>query len=298
MNRFILAVFAAALVTVAASSGQAQTQLLTNGGFETGNLSGWTTLSQISPDATAAGFFVGDNTLVPGDPSGYPLDSPLTPVTFQPTAGPKSGTYYAVTDGDGAANNALLQSFTVPIGTTRVTFSFSLFVNARNGAGAQNTGGPLAFSQATPTQFARVDLLTATAQPFSLSTGNVVRNFYTGVDASVGPNPLYPLAYSTYSFDITANVVPGETYQVRFADVGNQFILNTGVDDVSVTAFATVAAPEPAGWGLLALGLGGLGVAGWVAGRGSFVPGETDNRAGSHNFVIGVPNKSRKRKPC
>lgn len=242
------------------TTAHAQIELLINGGFETGDLTGWTTESNLSPDTTTAGFFVADSTVFPGDPGGYPLPSPLTPVTFQPTIGPASGSFYAVTDGDGAAANSLFQRFTIPVGATQVSLSFSLFVNARNGAGALNTEGAIDYDQAA-TQFARVDLLTAAAEPFSLGVGNVVQNFYRGVDPNVGPNPLYPIPYTTYSFDITGIVTPGNTYLLRIADMGNQYIVNTGVDDVSVRALVASVAPEPGAWGLFVLGCGALIVA-------------------------------------
>ena len=234
---------------------QAQVELLLNGGFEFGDFGGWTAFSQVAPEATAAGLFVDDDTVVPGDPNGFPDDSPLSPVTFQPTAGPRSGRFYAVTDGDGAANNSLLQSFAVPDDAVQVTLSFSLFVNARDGAGAFNTGGLLDYSQAALTQFARVDLLTGSATPFSLGPGNVIQNFYLGVDPNIGPNPLYPIPYTTYTFDITGLVMPGDAYQIRFADVGNRFVLNTGIDDVSIRAFNVAQAPEPGTLALIGFGV-------------------------------------------
>lgn len=134
-----------------------------------------------------------------GGGNGIVLNTPTTPINGLPTVGAQSGKFYAVSDSDGAANAALLQSFTVPLNTTSVTLSFVLFVNARNGAGAQNAGGTLDYSQATPTQFARVDLLSSSASPFSLGANNVLANFYIGVDPTAGPNPLYPTPYTLYA---------------------------------------------------------------------------------------------------
>ena len=252
------ALFAAVCAIVPA---RAQTQLITNGGFETGDFTGWTQTSEQSALTSTAGFFIGDNTpspvVVMGDGTG-PNDvifTPTTPVNGLPTVGAKTGNFYAVSDGDGAANNALTQTFFVPQSATSVSLSFALFVNARDGGGAQNTNGPLDYSQATPTQFARVDLLSASASPFSTNAGDVLANFYASVDPVAGPNSLYPTPYTVYNFNISGFVVAGGTYQIRIADVGNQFIVNTGIDDVSILAVGPSAgAPEPGSATLLLLG--------------------------------------------
>ena len=253
--------FAVVCAACATLPARAQTQLIINGGFETGDFTGWTRQTQQSAQTSAAGFFIGDNTPSPvvvmgdGTGAGDVIFTPTTPVNGLPAAGAKTGNFYAVTDGDGAANNALTQTFFVPTNATSVTLSFALFVNARDGAGEQNTGGPLDYSQATQTQFARVDLLSSSALPFSTNSGDVLANFYAGVDPVAGPNPLYPTPYTVYTFDLTSLAAPGKTYQIRIADVGNQFILNTGVDDVSVLAVGLSAgAPEPASIALVLTG--------------------------------------------
>jgi cysteine-rich repeat protein len=57
-----------------------------------------------------------------------------------------------------------------------------------------------------------------------------VANYYLGSD------PAAPNAWSSYTIDITSDVVPGQSYVLRFADTGNQFLLNQGVDNVSIVA--------------------------------------------------------------
>ena len=46
---------------------------------------------------------------------------------------------------------------------------------------------------------------------------DVIHNFYLGTDSAGGVGN--PHAYQSYTFDITPYVVPGQTYQLRFADV-------------------------------------------------------------------------------
>ena len=203
--------------------------LLANGSFESGSFSNW----NLSTQSGSAG--------------GFQLSSAMTtPGEEYPTPGPADGSFYAVTDSfapltDGPGAYSLTASFAVPANAGKVTLSFQMFVNDWNGAGALNSGGALDYSVAAPTQFARVDLLTATASPFTVASPDVIRNFYLGVDGPVVPYP-----YTSFQFDISNDAQAGGIYQLRFASVQNQFSLNLGVDAVEVIAIpATAAAPEP-----------------------------------------------------
>lgn len=224
-------------------------ELLTNGSFENGvGLAGWQTFAQTG---SAGGFQRATGMTTPGE-------------AF-PSAGASNGAFYAVTDSlapgtDGPGAYALVQSFSRPLFPEGLVISFDLFVNDWNGAGALNSGGALDFTQSVPTQFARVDLLTAAASPFSTAASDIVRNFYLGVDAGSPPGP-----YTAYNFNVSAFTMPGATYQLRFASVQNQFSLNLGVDNVRVTAVAAI--PEPSALSLFALGLPGLFVTGVVRAR-------------------------------
>jgi hypothetical protein len=91
---------------------------ITNGGFETGNLSGWT---MTATDPANNGWFA-DNI-------------GATPQNFLPTVGPSSGSWYAVTDQYDPGSNALSQSFTVPLGTTFTVLKFDYFINDYAGDG-------------------------------------------------------------------------------------------------------------------------------------------------------------------
>ncbi len=220
----------------------AQDALLTNGSFETGNLSGWTTAAS------------GDGSFQLGTTANDGSGHYLTPGTQSFSVGPKSGFYYAVSDGSSPDNagpgaHALLQSFTLSGAASHVLLSFDMFVNDYNGAGALNVGGALDPTQATPTQYARVDILKGTASALSTDVSDILVNLYAGEDAGNPPN-----AYTHYQFDLTSFLPTGSTYQVRFAEVDNQFVLNQGVDNVSLTAIT----PEPGTLGLL-LGLTAFG---------------------------------------
>jgi hypothetical protein len=209
-------------------------QLITNGGFETGTLAGWTIASQ-------AGSFAGSNF--------FALSGTTTPQSGSSTVGPASGSFYAVADQLGPEAHALLQPFSVPSGSN-VVLSFSLFVNSYGGSFVNPIG--LDYSDGA-NQHARVDILQAGASALDTGSG-VLQNFYLGTDSGGNPH-----AYTNLSFDITSLVGAGGTFQLRFAEVSNQLFLNMGVDNVSIVT-TTAALPEPIPFALVGLALIGLGL--------------------------------------
>lgn len=229
-------------VTAALASGTAHaatTQLISNGGFETGDFTGWVVTNH-------AASFAGSNWFVTG--------GVVTPVSGFATVGPSSGSFYAVTDQSGAGTHILEQSFTVPAGATSVILQFDMFINDQSGVGPLGT---LLDHTAGAAQHARVDIMTALAGAFSTAAVDIVLNVVPpSVDA--GPNP-HP--YTTYVADLTAFVAPGSTYKLRFGEVDNQLFFHQGVDNVSIVARSNDV-PEPATLALL-----GLGLLGAAAGR-------------------------------
>jgi hypothetical protein len=77
-------------------SSASASQLIVNGNFETGDLTGWS---------------VGDSAGL-GDFSVTNLT--LTPMTFNGTVGPQQGSFYAVGDDFGPQTEDLTQTFTIP----------------------------------------------------------------------------------------------------------------------------------------------------------------------------------------
>jgi len=224
------------LATTAGSLSASATQLLTNGGFETGTFAGWSEMTQ----AGGSGSFFVDGAAA------------LGPLSGNSTAGPAAGSFYAVSDQVGPSTNALTQTFVVPGAASSVILSFDMFVNDSAGGPIIDPSGLDYTSGGTfnPNQHARVDILSAIATPFDTGVG-VLSNFYTGVDPQhQNPNP-----YTQYAFDITSVVGAGGTFQIRFAAVDNSGNLNQGVDNVSII-FAAV--PEPSTALLIGLGLASL----------------------------------------
>ena len=194
-------------------------QLLTNGDFETGSLAGWTVTSSVG----SGGTWLPDNSI-------------FTPLTGNPTVGPKSGKWYAVTDQFGPGQNALSQSFAVPVGTTSVLLSFDMFIN---------DWGPF-FDLAD--EYMRFGVQAAGANPITgafLALGTI-----SGPELVTGgvPNP-----YVHYSLDLTSIAHAGGTYQLDFLESDTNFNMNVGVDNVSVSEV-----PEPGSVALLASVLAGV----------------------------------------
>jgi hypothetical protein len=190
-------------------------ELISNGDFENG-LNGWQVITQAGSNETY-----------------FYLDTPgnLTPLSWYPTANnPLGGNQYVVTDQYGPGAVALIQSVNIPPGVTSVSFSFQMFVNDQSGEGPLVHLAGLDFN-AYPNQHARIDLLCEDANAFSTNNNAVLQNLYLGVDG-----PLTPYNYTNYHFDITdAVMVPG-TYQLRFAEVDNQWHFHLGIDNVSLIA--------------------------------------------------------------
>jgi hypothetical protein len=222
------------LLMLAGSGAAYAIPLLTNGGFETGTLSSWTV-------ANETGSFPGSNF--------FAIAGTTTPQSGSTTVGPASGSFYAVSDSNGAGAHALIQTFTVPGPASAVILSFDLFANSYATAVVNPIG--LDFADGA-NQHARVDILRAGASPLDTGAG-VLQNFFLGADAGSNPH-----TYTSRTFDITTLVGGGGTFQLRFAEVDNLFFFNLGVDNVSVNFTAATGAPEPGGVVLTAVGICGL----------------------------------------
>jgi len=209
--------------TVAASlvllSGAVHAQdLISNGGFESG-LAGWTTADLLGSDGT---FQVQSGAL-----------SPVNGFAVPP---PPQGIRAAMTDASAPGAHALYQDFVVPASVPNATLRFSLFV--RNSAAAFSTPASLDWATPTLNQQARVDIMTNSSDPFSVSAGDVLQNVYQTI---VGSDLI--TGYNEFTIDLTALLAAhtGETLRIRFAETDNVNIFNFGVDSVSLTVPAPSA---------------------------------------------------------
>lgn len=218
-------VIAALAVMGAAQAGE----LIVNGGFETGDFTGWTTGGA---GVAGNGFYVSSSTTPPvaGDPF--------------TVAGPASGNYYAIGDESGNGYSWLAQNFTTSAGSTD-DLSFSMFVDNYNPV--QNSGGPLS-DPSTDEEFGVVQILAAGSS--LTDTSGVLATYYLGGDGAAN-NP-----YTSYNFDISNIVGGGGSYILEFGNTECCYFLEQGVDDVSIIS----GTPEPASVFLLASGLLGLAI--------------------------------------
>jgi hypothetical protein len=166
-----------------------------------------------------------------------------SPVNAAAVPAPPQGLHAAMTDGAGPGSHILYQDITLPTSVPAATLSFSLFL--RNTAADFFAPATLDFATPTLNQQARVDILSAAADPFSLAPGDVLQTVY---QSNIG-SPLVR-GYTTLAFNITPLLAAraGQTVRLRFAETDNVNIFNFGVDNVNLIV------PAPSA-GLLALPL-------------------------------------------
>jgi hypothetical protein len=209
-----------ACATVCAFAAPASAQIIVNGGFESG-FTGWTVANQVGSDGT---FFLQSGT--------------ASPVNGDPVPAPPEGTTAAMTDAQGPGSHVLYQDFVV--GTTAfasANLSFSLFIGNR--ADAFSTPATLDFSTPALNQQARVDILRAGTDPFSVAGADVLLNAF-----QTQPGDPLVSGYTAHTVDLAGilNANLGQTLRLRFAEVDNVFTFQLGVDAVGLS---TQAVPEP-----------------------------------------------------
>ena len=222
--RVMILAAAAVALDFAATSAVHALPIISNGGFESG-LASWTRADQVGSDGTFSS-----------------QSGTVSPVSGNTVPAPPQGTTAAMTDALGPGSHILYQDFTVTAGSAAL--SFALFIGNRASLEGGFTGfatpASLDFSTPTLNQQARVDILTTTADPFSVAVGDVLLNLY---QTKVG-DPLIS-GYNTITTDITALLAAhvGETLRLRFAETDNVSPFQLGVDNVR---FDQVQIPEPA----------------------------------------------------
>jgi len=171
---------ASGFVALACTTGAlAAPELVSNGGFETGDFSGWTTT-----DAASG--------------SMYGVD----------TAGPHAGSYSAFFGGSGPASDTISQTIaTSPGGSYLVSFSFDKGAGTQEGSFSAALGGVQFFSApAGAFAFAPVSVLvTATAADSVLSfSGFNASDFYTLDGVSVVAAVPEPATFAMFSAGLLA----------------------------------------------------------------------------------------------
>ena len=227
-TRFVIAALAALVVAGARPASAAN--IVLNGGFELG-LVNWTVVDQAG-----------------GSGSWFLQTGTGSPLNGFAVGAPPQGSFAAMTDQGGPGSHVLYQDFVVPVGVSSASLDFQYFIN--NTAGAFFTPNSLDAFGGFANQQARVDIITTSANVFSVAAGDVLLNLF---QTQVG-DPLNQ-AYTLLSTDLTAflQARAGQTLRLRFAEVDNQLFFNLGIDAVLLDV-ETV--PEPAT--LLLVGSGAL----------------------------------------
>jgi hypothetical protein len=183
--------------------------VVTNGGFETGALSGWT----VGLQSGSSG-------------SWYTYTGTLAPTSHYTIAAPPQGTYAATTDQTGRGAMVLYQNIAVPAGVAS-TLHYTLYYNNRATAFHIPSPATLSFTGATNQQY-RVDLITTTASTSSVAPSDVLANLFQTTVSS--PLTMAPTA-ETFALTPWA----GQTVRLRFAMTDTSSYFQASVDAVSVT---------------------------------------------------------------
>lgn len=250
------------LFTLSPSVLAAGTELILNGDFEAGNLSGWTLNNQLLSTGT---FQRGDSTQTNGF-------GPISPVENYNNAGAKTGDYYATTDSlapgtDAGSSMVMYQNISLASFTSFTTadLTFDLVAQDYTGLGPLNDASTTALdhTQATPTQFVRVDLIKAGAldtDAFTIAPSDVLQIFYLG-----GSSTSSPTYDPTYTFSLTSllNAQKGlgnESLSLRFSVLSTGGGYHANIDNVSLlaTGAAATAAPEGSSLAYLLCGVAPL----------------------------------------
>jgi hypothetical protein len=198
---------------------------VTNGGFETGDFTGWT----VTPQAESAGTW----TVATGTSS---------PLSQHPVPAPACNTHQSVFDQNEESSAVMYQDLTLEAGDTHtLTFTHWYQNYASTGPTAKALNRPAASTPiwASPpsldytfdgtNQQYRVDIMKTSADPFSVASSDILKSVFQtepGDPATLDPTPV--------TVDLSA--FAGQTVRLRFAAVDNEDYLNVGVDCVALVS--------------------------------------------------------------
>jgi hypothetical protein len=205
-RRLLVLASASAALLAAPTVGHAA--IVTNGDFETGNLSGWT--QSDLPDSGAGTWFVYSGTGNPG--SGNPL------------APPPQGNFAAVVDQSGPGLRILYQDVTLPPNVTAYQLHMFAYYHVY-----ANIASPDTFDFAGPdaNEQYRVDVMRPAAPVDSLAAGDILATVFRTQTGD--PTELPPTIKTA---DLSA--LAGQSVRIRLAEVDNQDVFNASADAISI----------------------------------------------------------------
>ena len=208
-----------------------------NGGFETGDLTGWTAENQAGGHGD---WFVYAGATSPlscsfigAAPEGSNGATSEPCGRFRPGAGTRavsaatsSGRPVRCIDAeDGPGSHVLYQDISLPAG---MAHQLSFFVYYRNQAGRFASPATLDY-HGEPNQQYRVDILKPSAEPFSVEPEDILATVF-----HTQPGDPPTLSPTAMAFDLSP--FAGTTVRLRFAEVDNMFMLQAAVDAVRITS--------------------------------------------------------------
>jgi len=202
-TRCLLALVAATAALFAVP-GLARAAIVTNGDFETGNLSGWQSSNA-------------------GNGSWFAYTGTTTPLSVFTFPAPPQGNFGALSDETGEGTHLLYQDVTLPPGGTTNQLSLFVYYDSRDPIVSPDT---LDYTGA-PNQQYRIDVMKPSAPTDSVAPGDVLLTVFRTLSGD--PQTLSP---TTKTADLSAYA--GQTVRLRLAEVDNQFYFNAAADAVSV----------------------------------------------------------------
>lgn len=214
----------------------AQDNPFVNGGFETGDFTGWIVIQE---PGSAGDWFV------------YSGDvAPISPHFVLP---PPVGVFAAISDQLESSSQVLYQDIDVPAG---FSIACSVIIYYENFAEGFVTASDLSYTTA-PNQQARIDIMDPSADAFDVGAG-VLENLY-----QTNPGDPLTLGYTVLNFDLSQYA--GSTVRFRVAQVDTVSYFLFAVDDVRCGEIVRNI-PTLGEWGMIAMA-GALGLAGLIYSR-------------------------------
>jgi hypothetical protein len=182
---------------------------ITNGNFETGNLSGWTLQNVGAPNATW-----------------YAYTGTVSPTSGHAIPAPPQGAFAAISDETGVSSHILYQNIALEPGYTQKLSLFAYYSSvAPIFVPTPDTLDPTVLGN----QQYRIDVMKPSTPVNSVNPTDILVTVFrttTGMPMSMPPTTL------------TADLTPfaGQTVRLRFADVDQASFLNSGTDAVSLVS--------------------------------------------------------------
>jgi hypothetical protein len=220
---------AAAAVAIAGLlvPGAAPAATVANGGFETGNLSGW----QVANSSEAGNWFTYSGTSTPFQKA---EEEEKGESVFPPFFAPPEGTHAAVTDESSPDTAILYQDIALePYYSHQLTMTlyYRAFADIKVPSPDTLKTGPEGppSEEGSSNEQVRVDVIKPGAPIESLDPSDILATLFANKTGD--PQALAPTVLSA---DLTP--FAGQTVRLRIANAANDFIFNAAVDSVSVVS--------------------------------------------------------------